>query len=113
MTDCIICKIAAGQIPSNKVYEDEKILAFRDLEPQAPVHVLIIPKEHIASLDDVSDQHSDVIAHLMLKIKDIAADLGLVDGYRIVINVGEDGMQTVKHLHVHLLGKRRMQWPPG
>jgi diadenosine tetraphosphate (Ap4A) HIT family hydrolase len=113
MTDCIFCKIAAGQIPSNKVYEDEKILAFRDLEPQAPVHVLIIPKEHIASLDDVSDQHSDVIAHLMLKIKDIAADLGLVDGYRIVINVGEDGMQTVKHLHVHLLGKRRMQWPPG
>ncbi|MGI6719449.1 MAG: histidine triad nucleotide-binding protein [Anaerovoracaceae bacterium] len=113
MTECIFCKIASGEIPSNKVYEDEWVYAFYDLEPQAPVHVLVIPKLHIPSLDAVEEEHQSMLGHLMLSIKDIAAGLDLENGYRIVVNVGEDGMQTVRHLHVHLLGKRRMQWPPG
>lgn len=113
MTECIFCKIASGEIPSNKVYEDEWVYAFYDLEPQAPVHVLVIPKPHISSLDAVEEEHQSMLGHLMLSIKGIAAGLGLENGYRIVVNVGEDGMQTVRHLHVHLLGKRRMQWPPG
>ena len=113
MDDCIFCKIVSGDIPSDKVYEDDKILAFRDLDPQAPVHVLIIPKTHIRSLDDLTDADGELIAYMMNKIKDIASDQGLVNGYRVVINTGEDGQQTVKHLHVHLLGKRKMIWPPG
>ena len=113
MSDCIFCKIAAKEIPSKAVYEDEKILAFHDLEPQAPVHVLIIPKKHIASLDDVTSEDCQLMGYIMGKIKDIAAELGLENGYRTVINTGEDGMQTVHHLHLHLLGKRRLTWPPG
>ena len=113
MPDCIFCKIASGEIPSDKVYEDEKILAFKDLDPQAPVHVLIIPKKHIASLDDTTEGDAELLAYVMLKIKAIAKDLGLENGYRVVINTGADGAQTVKHLHIHLLGKRQMIWPPG
>lgn len=113
MADCIFCKIAAKEIPGTIAYEDEKILAFHDLEPQAPVHVLIIPKKHIASLDDVQTEDQEVMGYLMGKVKDIAKELGLDHGYRVVINTGEDGFQTVKHLHVHLLGKRKMSWPPG
>ncbi|QOX62944.1 histidine triad nucleotide-binding protein [Anoxybacterium hadale] len=113
MADCIFCKIADKDIPSKTVYEDDEIIAFHDLEPQAPVHVLIIPKKHIASLDDLADDDGELIAHLMLKIKEIAKDLNLEKGYRLVNNCGEDGLQTVKHLHFHLLGKRKMTWPPG
>ncbi|MBQ6684979.1 MAG: histidine triad nucleotide-binding protein [Firmicutes bacterium] len=113
MADCIFCMIAEKQIPSNIAYEDEKILAFHDLEPQAPVHVLIIPKKHIASLDDVQDEDQDLMGYIMTKVKVVAEQVGLDNGYRVVINTGEDGMQTVKHLHVHLLGKRKMTWPPG
>jgi diadenosine tetraphosphate (Ap4A) HIT family hydrolase len=113
MSDCLFCKIAEGEIPSTKVYEDDKILAFRDLEPQAPEHVLIIPKKHIASLDDVKDEDAELLGYIMCKVKDIAAELGLENGYRLVNNCGEDGLQTVKHLHFHLLGKRKMTWPPG
>lgn len=113
MADCIFCMIAEKQIPSNIAYEDEKILAFHDLEPQAPVHVLIIPKKHIASLDDVQDEDLDLMGYIMTKVKVVAEQVGLDNGYRVVINTGEDGMQTVKHLHVHLLGKRKMTWPPG
>ena len=113
MSDCIFCKIASGEIPSNKAYEDDKILAFHDLDPQAPVHVLIIPKKHITSLSDTTDEDGELLAHLFLKVKEIAASLGLENGYRIVANTGDDGGQTVKHLHVHLLGKRQMAWPPG
>ena len=113
MSDCLFCKIASGEIPSNKAYEDDKILAFYDLDPQAPVHVLIIPKKHIASLDDTTPEDGELLAYIMLKIKDIAKDLDLGNGYRVVINTGEDGGQTVKHMHVHLLGKRSMIWPPG
>lgn len=113
MSDCVFCGIAGGEIPSNKVYEDDKILCFHDLDPKAPVHVLIIPKKHIASLDDVTDDDAELLGHIMLKVKDIAESLGLENGYRLVNNCGEDGFQTVKHLHFHLLGKRKMTWPPG
>lgn len=113
MDNCIFCKIANKEIPSKPVYEDDKILAFHDLEPQAPVHVLLIPKEHIASLNDVEEHHQEILGHLLGKVKEIAADLGLENGYRLVNNCGRDGMQTVEHIHFHLLGKRLMKWPPG
>ena len=113
MADCIFCMIADKQIPSNIAYEDDKIMAFHDLEPQAPVHVLIIPKKHIASLDDVQEDDLELMGDILTKVKVVAEQVGLDNGYRVVINTGEDGMQTVKHLHVHLLGKRKMTWPPG
>lgn len=113
MSDCIFCKIANKEIPSKTVYEDGRILVFHDLEPQAPVHVLMIPKKHIASLDDLRPEDDELIGYLMSKVKDVARELGLENGYRLVNNCGEDGMQTVKHLHFHLLGKRMMKWPPG
>lgn len=105
--------LANGEIPTNMVYEDDMIACFRDADPQAPVHCLIVPKKHVASLNEITDEHAEVMAHIMLKIKDIAAAEGLENGYRVVINTGEDGGQTVPHLHVHLLGKRSLQWPPG
>ena len=113
MSDCIFCSIGAHEIPTTAVYEDDQIIAFNDLEPQAPVHVLVIPKKHIESLDDVKEEDKDLMGHIMLKIQDIAKDLGLENGYRVVSNNGEDAVQTVKHLHFHLLGKRKMTWPPG
>ena len=113
MADCIFCMIANKDIPSNIAYEDDKILAFHDLEPQAPVHVLIIPKKPIASLDDLQNEDLELMGYIMTKVKEVAEKVGLDNGYRVVINTGEDGMQTVKHLHVHLLGKRKMTWPPG
>ena len=113
MSDCIFCKIAEGEIPSDIVYQDEKIVVFRDASPQAPVHVLMVPRKHIASLDDLSEEDSGIAAYMMLKIKEVAASEGLENGYRCVINTGEDGQQTVQHLHIHILGKRAMQWPPG
>lgn len=113
MTDCIFCKIAHKDIPAKVVYEDDLILAFHDLEPQAPVHLLIIPKKHIASLDEVEKEDTELMGHLLNKVKDIAAEAGLENGYRLVNNCGEDGLQTVKHIHFHLLGKRKMNWPPG
>jgi len=113
MTDCIFCKIAAKEIPSNIAYEDDQILCFHDLEPQAPVHVLIIPKKHIASLDDVTGEDAQLMGHILVKVKEIAEILGLDNGYRLVNNCGEDGFQTVKHIHFHLLGKRKLTWPPG
>lgn len=113
MSDCIFCKIAGKEIPSNFVYEDDQIVCFHDLEPQAPVHVLIIPKKHIASLDDATAEDAQLLGHILVKVKEIAEILGLENGYRLVNNCGEDGMQTVKHIHFHLLGKRKMTWPPG
>ena len=113
MSDCIFCKIADGQIPSDRVYEDDKILAFKDLSPQAPVHVLIIPKKHIQSLAQAKEEDAQLLGYIMLKVKEIAESLELENGYRVVINTGDDGGQTVQHLHVHLLGKRQMIWPPG
>ncbi len=113
MSDCIFCRIVNKDIPSKAVYEDDRILAFYDLEPQAPVHVLLIPKKHISSLDALQPEDTELMGYLMLKVKDVAKELGLENGYRLVNNCGEDGMQTVKHLHFHLLGKRKMTWPPG
>lgn len=113
MKDCIFCKIVAGEIPSNMVYEDDEVFCFHDLQPQAPVHVLLIPKKHIASTDEIESGDEVLMGKLMGKIKDIAGELGLTNGYRVVINNGEDGMQTVPHLHLHILGKRKLTWPPG
>lgn len=112
MSDCIFCKIAAGEIPSTKVYEDDTVLAFRDLDPQAPTHVLIIPKEHIACATDITGENSGVVAHIFEVAAVIGRELGLNNGYRIVNNCGKDGMQSVQHLHFHLLGGRTMGWPP-
>ena len=113
MADCIFCMIGGKEIPTNIAYEDDKIMCFYDAEPQAPVHVLIIPKKHIASLDDVTEEDKELLGYILLKVKDIAKELGLENGYRLVSNCGEDAFQTVKHLHFHLLGKRKMSWPPG
>lgn len=113
MSDCIFCKIAQKQIPSKVVYEDDQILCFHDLEPQAPVHVLIIPKKHIKSLDALEKEDEALMGYLMCKVRDITKTLELENGYRLVNNCGEDGLQTVGHVHFHLLGKRKMTWPPG
>lgn len=113
MADCIFCKIAAHEIPAAVVYEDDLILAFNDLEPQAPVHFLVIPKKHMASLDAATEEDKELLGHIMVKIHEIAASQGLENGYRTVVNTGEDAFQTVKHLHFHVLGRRKMTWPPG
>ena len=108
MSNCLFCRIIAGEIPSTKVYEDEKILAFRDIAPQAPVHVLVIPKTHIASVDGVNAENSDVVAHIFTKIPEIAKAEGLENGYRVVSNCGADAGQTVPHLHFHILGGKAL-----
>ena len=111
--DCIFCKIAAGEIPSTKVYEDDTVVAFNDLDPQAPVHVLIIPKEHIASAAEINEGNSAVVAHIFEVAAKIAAEKGLKDGFRIVNNCGDSAGQSVKHLHFHLMGGRDSGWPAG
>ena len=112
--DCLFCKIINGDIPSSKVYEDELVYAFRDIEPQAPVHILIIPKEHIASANELTEENASVVAHIFAVAAKIAKAEGIAEGgYRIVNNCGEDGGQTVKHLHFHMLGGRSLTWPPG
>ena len=108
MENCLFCKIIAGEIPSTKVYEDETILAFRDIAPQAPVHCLVVPKEHIASADAITEENSEVIKKIFEAIPKIAKAIGLENGYRIVSNIGEDGCQSVKHLHVHILGGKKL-----
>lgn len=114
MESCIFCKIASGEIPCRKVYEDESVLAFYDLEPQAPVHILLIPKQHIVSVADLTEENKDVAAHILVIAAKLASHLGIAEsGYRIATNVGKDGGQTVQHLHFHLLGGRSMSWPPG
>lgn len=112
MTDCIFCKIAQKQIPSKIAYEDDAVIAFYDQDPQAPVHVLVIPKEHIASAMEITPENSAVVAKVFEAIPKIAQELGLENGFRVVNNCGKDGMQTVQHLHFHLLGKQQMGWPP-
>jgi len=115
MANCIFCKIAAGEIPAQKVYEDDSVLAFKDLSPKAPVHVLIIPKKHIQSVAQFEAEDKELAAHIFVDVvPKLAKDLGIFDGgFRVVINTGNDGGQTVHHLHVHLLGGRKMTWPPG
>ncbi len=111
MENCLFCRIASGEIPSSKVYEDDRVLAFRDIDPQAPVHVLVIPKAHFANIIEAD---GETIAYLFETAKKIVKELGVDEtGFRVVINTGEDGQQSVKHLHLHILGGRSMQWPPG
>ena len=106
--DCLFCKIVAGEIPSAKVFENEWVYAFRDIAPQAPVHVLIVPKEHICCADGITAENSALVARIFEAIPAIAAQEGLKNGYRVITNCGEDGCQTVKHLHFHLLGGKRL-----
>ena len=114
MSDCIFCKIIEGEIPSNKVYEDDKVLALYDIDAKAPVHLLIVPKMHIPSLNELDEVSAALLPHIMLTAKNIAKDLNIADdGYRIVINTGKDAGQTVPHLHFHMLGGRSLAWPPG
>ena len=102
--DCLFCKIIAGEIPSKKAYEDADMYAFYDIAPQAPVHILVIPKEHIPSVDGVNAENSAVVAKIFAKIPQIAKEAGIVNGYRVVTNCGDDACQSVKHLHFHILG---------
>ena len=106
--DCLFCKIVAGEIPSTKVYEDEKVLAFRDIAPQAPTHILVIPKTHIASVAQITAENSQVVAHIFQVIPQIAQQEGLADGYRVVSNCGAHAGQTVHHLHFHILGGKQL-----
>lgn len=112
--NCLFCKIIAGEIPSAKVYEDEVCVAFNDISPQAPTHVLVVPKEHFDSLDKAGKSHKETLGHLLLTAAEIAREKNFADdGYRVVINTNADGGQTVYHLHVHLLGGRPFIFPPG
>ncbi len=114
MTDCLFCQIVAGEIPAKVAAESDDALAFYDIAPQAPVHVLVIPKAHFDSLNEVTLEHPGVFENLMRLAQEVAELEGIKDtGYRLVINVGRDGQQTVGHLHIHVLGGRRMTWPPG
>lgn len=112
MSDCLFCKIVAGEIPSNKVYEDETVYAFYDIAPQAPTHFLVIPKTHIGSVADVTPENATVVAHIFAVISKVTKELGL-ESYRVVSNIGEQAGQSVHHLHFHVLGGRDMTWPPG
>ncbi len=111
---CVFCRIAARQAPATIVYEDEQAVAFRDIAPQAPVHILIVPREHISGPLDISEDREELIGHLVAVAAKVARQEGLAaDGYRLVLNQGRNGGQSVFHLHIHLLGGRRMTWPPG
>lgn len=110
--DCLFCKLVGGEIPSNKVYEDELCYAFHDIEPQAPSHFLVIPKAHITSVSAVNEENAPVVGHIFAVIAKVTKELGL-DSYRVVSNIGESAGQTVFHLHFHVLAGRDMTWPPG
>lgn len=113
MSETIFSKIICREIPANIVYEDDLALAFTDVNPQAPTHILVIPKKPIVNLDDAAPEDQALLGHLLLTVKAVAAQVGLAKGYRVVINTGEDGGQTVYHLHLHILGDRPLAWPPG
>lgn len=114
MTDCLFCKIIAGEIPADIIYEDDDVLAFNDINPQAPTHALIIPKKHIATINDITTEDLQLVGQLFYAAKSIAADKGFAEnGYRLVFNCNKDGGQEVYHIHLHLLAGRAMQWPPG
>lgn len=114
MNDCIFCKIAAGDIPAAKLYDDGEVLAFHDIQPEAPVHVLLIPRRHIATLNDLTGKDAELLGRLYLAGKQVATDLGVAErGYRTVINCNRDAGQIVFHLHMHLLAGRELGWPPG
>ena len=111
--DCLFCKIAAGEIPSTKVYEDEYVYAFLDIDPKAPFHAVIIPREHVASAAEINAENSHLIAKVFEAVSKIAKNENLEKGFRVVNNCGQDGGQTVGHIHFHLLARRNLQWPPG
>lgn len=111
--DCIFCKIANKSIPSNLLYEDEKMVIFKDLNPEAPIHLLAIPKNHISSLAEITEENSSVISHIFSKIAELKSFLGIENDFRIVCNCGENSGQTVMHLHFHILSGRKLKWPPG
>jgi histidine triad (HIT) family protein len=111
--DCLFCRIAAGTIPAKKVFENQHAVAIQDINPQAPVHVLVIPKKHVASLAETSAGDKELLAHLLEAARELAVEQKLGQGYRVVINTGPNGGQTVDHLHLHVLGGRAMHWPPG
>lgn len=114
MSDCLFCKIIAGDIPSTAVYQDDTTYAFRDINPQAPVHVLVVPRQHIARISDASPADEAMLGHLLFVAAEIARQEGISDaGYRLVVNCGEHGQQAVEHLHVHVMGGRQLNWPPG
>lgn len=114
MTDCLFCKIVAQQIPAKIIFEDETVIAFRDINPQAPVHVLVIPKQHLSTLNELQEEHASLAGHMILSAQRLAKTEGIADsGYRLVMNCNNDGGQTVYHIHLHLLGGRGMHWPPG
>ncbi|MBZ4666055.1 histidine triad nucleotide-binding protein [Mahella sp.] len=114
MADCVFCKIASGEIPSQMVYQDDAVVAFKDVNPQAPIHILIIPRQHIPSLMDLDESNAAIIGHIMLVAKNLARQFGIDQGgFRIVSNCGADAGQSVDHVHFHLLGGRSLQWPPG
>jgi len=112
-SDCLFCRIVAGSIPARRVYEDALCLCFADIHPQAPTHLLIISKQHIVSLAHTYEEDAPLLGHMLAKAAEVARSAGLAGGYRVVINTGADGGQTVDHLHLHLLGGRHMGWPPG
>lgn len=113
MQDCLFCKIIAGEIPSTKIYEDEYIYAFADIAPQAPFHAIIIPKDHISSADEINENNSFLVGKVFEAVAKISKQENLANGYRVVNNCGEDGGQTVGHIHFHLLARRNLAWPPG
>ena len=113
MENCLFCKIAAGQIPSKIVYQDDDVVVFEDINPQAPHHVLIIPRRHITSVSDLTAADGPVLASIFMVAQKVASDLNLEHGYRVVANIGPDAGQAVFHLHFHLLGGRKLRWPPG
>lgn len=111
--DCLFCKIAAGEVPSKKLYEDDMVYAFYDIDPKAPVHFLVIPKKHISKLSEITEENSAVIAHIYEVIAKLSKKLGLEKGFRVVSNCGEDAGQSVGHIHFHVLSGRLLAWPPG
>src|SRR5947199_7322087 len=114
MSDCLFCRIVAGELPSDEVASTERTYAFRDIQPAMPVHVLVVPREHITSADTVTPAHGDLLAEMMATAQQVARSEGLAErGYRLVFNVGDDAQNSVPHLHMHVLGGRPMEWPPG
>lgn len=111
--DCLFCKIVAGEIPARTIYEDERVIAFHDIAPQAPVHFLVIPKKHIPTLNDLSADDKDLAGHILFTAQRLALELGCEEGFRVVMNCNDLGGQTVYHIHMHVLGQRAMHWPPG
>lgn len=114
MSECIFCKIVSGEIPSSRIYEDEQIIAFRDIDPQAPAHILVVPKRHISGVNELAEADEALVGHVYGVIAKLAGELGIGEsGYRVVVNSGKDGQQSVPHLHFHVLGGRLLAWPPG